>query len=135
MNDDLLGCTEAGKILGTEPQAIHNAMKRNALKSITVDGRMKTTVRWLIEYKSKRYDRSNLHINGKLFFDKERGRYTVMQVAEMFGVHRSRIYRAFQYGKIKLRKFGLYYVIIEEDLPRIAQYLKKEYRPSEQVAG
>lgn len=129
LDQKIVSITEAAKINNVTRQAIYVAIKLNKLKA------KKETARWTIhlddleDYRSQKYSRSKSTHNGELIFDKNRGFFSVNQVAQMLSVPAQKIYYATRVGMLRAHRKGSAWVIHKDDLVGYRDtYLKKKNR-------
>lgn len=126
--NQLVTITEAAKINNVTRQAIYVAIKLNKLKA------RKDTTRWEIhlddleDYRRQKYSREkSIDDKGDLIFDKEKGYYSVNQVAAMLQVPPQKIYYATRSGLLKAHRKGAAWVMHEEDVKSYSEgYLTKK---------
>lgn len=126
--NQLVTITEAAKINNVTRQAIYVAIKLNKLKA------RKDTTRWEIhlddleDYRRQKYSREkSIDDKGELIFDKEKGYYSVNQVAAMLQVPPQKIYYATRSGLLKAHRKGAAWVMQEEDVKSYSEgYLTKK---------
>ena len=112
----VVSITEAAKLNKVTRQAIYVAIKLNKLKAT------KETTRWTInlddleEYRLQKYSRTKSVFNGELLFDKNKGYFSVNQVAEMLSVPAQKIYYATRIGILKAHRKGAAWVIHADDM-------------------
>lgn len=112
----VVSITEAAKLNKVTRQAIYVAIKLNKLKAT------KETTRWTIhlddleEYRRQKYSREKSVFNGELLFDKNKGYFSVNQVAEILSVPAQKIYYATRIGLLKAHRKGAAWVIHADDM-------------------
>ncbi len=129
--------TEAAKINGVTRQAIYVAIKQNKLKA------QKDVTRWTIrlqdleDYRKGKYSREKSTFEGELIFDRQKGYYSVNQVAKMLGVPAQKIYYATRVNMLKAIRKGAAWVIHEDDVQAYReQFLAKKNRGNKEfIAG
>lgn len=127
--DRLVTITKAAEIHKVTRQAIYVAIKLNKLKAY------KKTSRWMINlddldnYRDQRYSRTKSLHNGELIFSKEKGLFSVNQVANLLKVPVQKIYYAMRIGLLKASRKGAAWVIhIDEINGYRSGYLEKKAR-------
>lgn len=133
--NQLVTITEAAKINNVTRQAIYVAIKLNKLKA------RKDTTRWEIhlddleEYRRQKYSREkSIDDKGDLIFDKQKGYYSVNQVAAMLQVPPQKIYYATRSGLLKAHRKGAAWVMHEEDVKSYSEgYLTKKKEADQNV--
>jgi hypothetical protein len=121
--------TEAAKLNKVTRQAIYVAIKLNKLKA------KKQTTRWTInlndleDYRLQKYSRMKSVYNGELVFDKEKGFFSINQVAKMLEVPAQKIYYATRIGLLNAHRKGAAWVIHSDDLKEYQdKYVQKKAR-------
>lgn len=125
----VVSITEAAKLNKVTRQAIYVAIKLNKLKAT------KETTRWTInlddleDYRNQKYSRTKSIFNGELLFDKNKGFFSVNQVAEMLSVPAQKIYYATRIGILKAHRKGAAWVIHSDDMKEYQEkYVQKKNR-------
>jgi excisionase family DNA binding protein len=130
----VVSITEAAKLNKVTRQAIYVAIKLNKLKAT------KETTRWTInlndleEYRLQKYSRTKSVFNGELLFDKNKGYFSVNQVAEMLSVPAQKIYYATRIGLLKAHRKGAAWVIHADDMKEYQdKHVQKKNRRRQQA--
>lgn len=107
----MLSVSEAAKIQGVTRHAICAAIKSKNLRAI------KETTRWaidsadLIEFNKNKYSREKSQFRGEIIFDKEKGFYSIKQIANLLGLGYQVIYYNIKIGRIDAHQMGSAWVI------------------------
>ena len=116
--------TEAALYLGITSQAVYKQIKRDVIKTKSIDGVLHTTVEWLNDYEEKKDTTHHATHKNRLLNNPTRGEYSVAYCAELLGVSRFVILSKIKNGRIAAMKRGGYYVLLEEELERLKRMLK-----------
>lgn len=133
--EKIVSITEAAKLNGVTRQAIYVAIKLNKLRARKESSRWTINVDDLNDYRKNRYSRSKSMFQGELIFDKEKGYFSVNQVARMLGVPAQKIYYATRVGLLKAHRKGAAWVIHVADVEGYkAGYLEEKKRKAKRKA-
>jgi excisionase family DNA binding protein len=119
----VVSITEAAKINNVTRQAIYVAIKLQKLKARKENSRWTIDLKDLEEYRRNKYSREKSLFDGELIFDRNKGYYSVKQVADLLRVPAQKIYYATRVGLLPAHRKGAAWVIHIEDIERY----KKEY--------
>lgn len=121
-----LTITEAAQKQNVTRQAIYAAIKHGRLNA------NKQTHKWFIteddlrKYNDTKYSREFSSCDGELIFNKDKGLYSVSQIAEKFNVPIQRVYYTCRQGDLKTYRKGAAWVISGND-PFIKEALFKSF--------
>jgi excisionase family DNA binding protein len=123
----VVSITEAAKINNVTRQAIYVAIKQRKLRAFKDSTRWTIDLQDLEEYRLHKYSRTKSIFAGELLFDKDKGYYSVNQVAQMLGVPAQKIYYATRVGLLKAIRKGAAWVIHANDVQEYKDhYLSKQ---------
>lgn len=118
--------TEAAKINNVTRQAIYVAIKLKKLRARKENSRWTIDLADLEEYRQNKYSREKSMFDGELIFDREKGYYSVKQVAERLKVPAQKIYYATRVGLLPAHRKGAAWVIHVDDIEKYRnEYLER----------
>ncbi len=130
----VVSITEAAKINNVTRQAIYVAIKLKKLKARKENSRWTIDLTDLEEYRRNKYSREKSMYEGKLIFDRQRGYFSVKQVADMLKVPAQKIYYATRVGLLPAHRKGAAWVIHVEDVEKYQKgYLEKRQEQKQAV--
>lgn len=112
---------ETAKYLGCTVQNVYDLVRRLSLKARKHEGKLYTCQEWIDEYQAN-YRSKQLHStwNGRKVFDRERGEYSIQDVAKILNTSEDNVEYWVRNGRLKTIRKGFYRVIMKEELERFA---------------
>lgn len=129
--EQIISIKKAAELSKVTQQAIYVAIKKKKLKASKNGSRWSIQVKDLKEYRKNRYSREYSFYEGKPIFDKEKGFYSIREVAEILKVPKQKIYYATRENQIiSSRKGGALVIHIDDVVKYLHNYLLKERKAS-----
>lgn len=115
---------QAARLLSVTKGAIQIAVRNKRIPAKKNGSRYEINTKDLEDYLMSKHSRRNLKFKGELVYDKEKGEYSVTEVACLIGCNPQEIYHACRTNKIKSTKKNCSWVIHVDD---IKEYEKFRY--------
>ncbi len=128
--DRLMTISEAARRNRVSRQAIYFAIKMKRLEAVQEGGAWLVSTEQLKKYIKTKYCRSKSRVEGELIFDKNKGYYSISEVAKILRRSLNQVYYLVRLGKIKTHRQGGNIVIKESDLESFIESTKKKSRKS-----
>lgn len=129
--ENTVGLSDAARYLQVTRQAVYVATKTQKIKAKKINNRWSYTFKDLEEYKSRKYSRKYSRYEGELVFDKSKGEYSAVEIAEKLKIPVQKIYYATRVGLLKSKRKGSAHVIHIDDI----NAYEKEYLSKERKVG
>lgn len=122
---------EAAESLEVSVQAVYQAIRRRNLKAKIKGRRMFTSYEWLREYMEHWASKQeHSRFNGEKVFNKDKGEYSVVMVAQELGVKTQLIHDMCKEGKIKTYRKSTFLIISKEELERVKESILSRHQKS-----
>jgi excisionase family DNA binding protein len=108
--------TQAARLLAVTRGAIQIAVRNKRIPAQKKGNKYEIKTKHLQDYLMSKHSRRNLRFKGELVYDKEKGEYSVTEVACLIGCDPQEIYHACRTNKIKSTKKNSSWVIHIDDV-------------------
>jgi predicted DNA-binding protein YlxM (UPF0122 family) len=126
---EYLKIAAASEIAGISVQSTYDAIRRGALQSKKIEGKIFTTRTWINDYMSSRNNRQRIHFQGKPCYDYLLGEWSVKMVAHHLQTTIQSVHYMLRHGHLRSFRRGSYHVIPRESVELMLAkniYVKQE---------